>query len=409
MAPSNHDSDSERPADEEQNPFIVFRRYADEQMSSLLQSLIGLPSAFTPQSPNERWLPFDERETRRREKEMRSGAATSSDEAREVVGSRGAGVEAELRKYKNTHAWPEVREDSRDSRRQQDGHPQHDHPLFNPTFSDSSSLSVFGDDPFFQRGLFTRGLFPDTFAAAWPVGYLIFSPYSPLRLEQQERFRDYGSRWRDAFEDLIAVQAGQSLPERPPQETLGERDQGAGEWVAALLAQGFADGWQRINDGENAHMQRDHMTMAPDTRHPENDAREDAATELDLYERILALQETSSTGTAVSENGASRSPSSTTNLESQSSSRTTEGPSVISALTTTERKVLPDGSVHTKVVLKKRFADGREESSETVHTTHGAAQQLPQPSASPRGRNIDSKTTGGDEQGNKKKGWFWSD
>jgi hypothetical protein len=46
-------------------------------------------------------------------------------------------------------------------------------------------------------------------------------------------------------------------------------------------------------------------------------------------------------------------------------------PSVLSTLTTTERSVAPDGSVTTKVVLKKRFADGREESSETVHTQRG--------------------------------------
>jgi hypothetical protein len=42
--------------------------------------------------------------------------------------------------------------------------------------------------------------------------------------------------------------------------------------------------------------------------------------------------------------------------------------SVVSTLTTTETRTLSDGSVETRRVLKKRFADGREESNETVET-----------------------------------------
>ena len=38
----------------------------------------------------------------------------------------------------------------------------------------------------------------------WPVGYIIGSPFSPLRLEMEIPERD----WRDAFEDLIALETG---------------------------------------------------------------------------------------------------------------------------------------------------------------------------------------------------------
>ncbi|KAK0945035.1 hypothetical protein LTR29_003382 [Friedmanniomyces endolithicus] len=41
---------------------------------------------------------------------------------------------------------------------------------------------------------------------------------------------------------------------------------------------------------------------------------------------------------------------------------------VLSSLTTTHTTRLPDGTVTTKVLLKQRFADGREESEEKVHT-----------------------------------------
>ncbi|CAD6570783.1 MAG: hypothetical protein ASARMPREDX12_009171 [Alectoria sarmentosa] len=38
----------------------------------------------------------------------------------------------------------------------------------------------------------------------WPVGYIIESPYSPFRVEQELPKRD----WRDAFEDLLALESG---------------------------------------------------------------------------------------------------------------------------------------------------------------------------------------------------------
>jgi hypothetical protein len=84
--------------------------------------------------------------------------------------------------------------------------------------------------------------------------------------------------------------------------------------------------------------------------------------------------------------------------------------SILSTLTTTERSVAPDGSVTTKVVLKKHFADGREESSETVHTQRGQEdartrdpwRALQVPSA-PSENQVQVQT------GEKKRsGWFWS-
>ncbi|KAF2087580.1 hypothetical protein K490DRAFT_56681 [Saccharata proteae CBS 121410] len=68
---------------------------------------------------------------------------------------------------------------------------------------------------------------------------------------------------------------------------------------------------------------------------------------------------------------------------------------ILSMLTTTHRSVEADGSVTTKVVLKKRFADGREETSETVNTESGNGAQL-------RSRTDDGAA------GGKKGGWFWA-
>jgi hypothetical protein len=82
--------------------------------------------------------------------------------------------------------------------------------------------------------------------------------------------------------------------------------------------------------------------------------------------------------------------------------------SILSTLTTTERSVAPDGSVTTKLVLKKRFADGREESSETVHRQRGQEdgrtrdpwRALQGPSAP-----AENQVQTGEK---KSSGWFWS-
>jgi hypothetical protein len=66
-------------------------------------------------------------------------------------------------------------------------------------------------------------------------------------------------------------------------------------------------------------------------------------------------------------------------------------PQVLSTLTTTETTRLPDGSVKTTVVLKRRFAGGFEETQESTQTS------FEEPIA---------PTSGGQEPS--KKGWFWS-
>lgn len=40
-----------------------------------------------------------------------------------------------------------------------------------------------------------------------PIGYILNSPYSPLRLERQIPYKD----WRDPFEDLLAIDAGRGM------------------------------------------------------------------------------------------------------------------------------------------------------------------------------------------------------
>jgi hypothetical protein len=62
--------------------------------------------------------------------------------------------------------------------------------------------------------------------------------------------------------------------------------------------------------------------------------------------------------------------------------------------------------VTTKVILKKRFADGREQSTETVHTQRGHERDpwvSSQMASAPTSRTEDAQ-----DKGKKWGGWFWS-
>lgn len=73
-------------------------------------------------------------------------------------------------------------------------------------------------------------------------------------------------------------------------------------------------------------------------------------------------------------------------------------PQVLSTLTTTQTTRMPDGSVKTTVVLKRRFADGGEETQESTQTSfdESAATAV---TGNPAGQELSSK---------QRKSWFWS-
>lgn len=74
-------------------------------------------------------------------------------------------------------------------------------------------------------------------------------------------------------------------------------------------------------------------------------------------------------------------------------------PRVLSTMTQTQTTRLPDGSLKTEVVLKRRFADGREETRTSVQTSFD-------------GDDTSTTTADGDDadrqQTKNSKGWFWS-
>lgn len=478
----SHDRDT---YDSENNPFVAFRRFADEQVSSLLQSITGLPSAVSrPQS--DRWMIFNEDQGynsmayRQRSDQINAGergyttgpgADNSSSGDRNVAPSdseKHSERSAQYHQPEQEDRWP-----SSSRRNHRYGH--------SDFFGFESLFDRFDDhflpfsSPFFHPRLHSTvfDMFEDTSSPAWPITYILFSPYSPLHLERQAYYRAHNDRgvftslmssfrpdserdptepqWREAFEDLLRLENGK--PMLDPQALTALKTETEKDWLQGLVKRGsLGDHWKYLSGTDNHGWSGITFDQSSEDRHalPEKkptetmENREEAETELDIHERFLSdLEEArklrmlqdfatspsrildllhyeaqrrqdgwnQSRGIAGADDEQSSEDTETwvdlvsggnrkSVPETQVDSTSTEPvklaeespPRVISTMSHTERRRLADGSVQTKVVKTKRFADGREETDESVEVTH--------PQSGDR-KSSDSPKSGG--------GWFWKD
>lgn len=219
---------------------------------------------------------------------------------------------------------------------------------------------------------------------------------------------DEGQGWDEFVKRVFAArdEASESQSRRSPARQ--GHDNQTGYYVASGPTHDDDD------EADNDEADDEHGYEQDNGPHSEED--EEAETELDAYDHLVCPYGY----TASPSVPASASPSPSQSLPAPSK------PSVLSTLTTTERRVRPDGTVTTRVVLKKRFADGSEESSETVHTTQagGRAGGPPAPSsetgetrrlsdaaapAAAAAAAAEKPSEGREGGSGKKRGWFWSD
>ena len=419
MAPSPSDEENKRQkAQDDPNPFILFRRFADDQMSTLMNGVFSISSLFGSPSISPRRSVQDYEKWLQEARESSQRLAHEAEEAERIIGVyTRAHDEAQ-------HAVPEPASDNGSEaprcpyRPAEQQVPRPEEPALSICLLDDATRSCLS--------LAALGLrLPNTVLNApvlgeqlpsIPVAYLLYSPYSPVRLEQQPRLCGHSAKWREAFEDLLAVQSGQELPprsQRVPESSV--------DWVRGMILLAMCKQEKDIEESgiaadKTSKTIKQHpglLSRFTSPRQPENDADEDETadnfadggdaeiSELDMYDRILSSQQPLSDGTA-----RVATPSST--LLHSPSDTDSKNQSVLSTLTTTERTTLQDGSVHTKVVLKKRFSDGREESTETVH--HQNAVRREQDTTSKSIKDEDARKFGKDngDKENSSSGWFWS-
>lgn len=244
---SNNDKDPDGSQPKTKNPFIRFRQFADAQVSSVLQGIVGLPSAFSKDSSsNTGWAEIDDKLQRRDDLNQQSKQPDNSRPDRENRGDS-SDEETEIpvkkspdwQRYSTSNAG-EVSDD-----RKMDGPTTKDMPLYSPvstalfahlngTRGRTHEISEDPRPPFSTTGI----LSPDDkisrnnvktlqqmmlgrlsggsslIADYSLLPYLLYSPYSPLRLSSRpvsntNQFDNFP--FCDAFEDLIRVSQGRPM------------------------------------------------------------------------------------------------------------------------------------------------------------------------------------------------------
>ncbi|KAL1953015.1 hypothetical protein VTO42DRAFT_3765 [Malbranchea cinnamomea] len=446
----------------EDNFFIAFRRYADEQISSLLHAVTGLPSSFFAPSPRD-WLVFHDAELTNA---LSCWRHPLEDDRR--AGSDGDSNRWSRHRYAS-HAFPSS--------------------IFDTVFD---SPVGFGSASFFRDfsllSPFMFDFFAPSTSTAWPISYLLFSPYSPLHLERQQQVRRHKAsdhtligwfaplvsssssekrevkepRWREAFEDLLRLENGKEMLDWSSSEVAKKEESGK-DWLAGMISRGsLGDGWTHVRSsdgdmGDYFKFTYDSSRQGEGERNDEGHKRE--FTELDVYDSFLHQVN----GDFEGENGepvtaspllniileerrrhrreleelqkhwremhevreafrrereAQRTPATESAVQPQHTDKTettadvetktvASAPSsedlaarLVSTVTRTERRTLPDGSIRTRTTVNKRFADGREENYETEEVNdNNHTQKLSQDE--PRSGNPDAP----DDK--PKGGWFW--
>ena len=437
MAPSKEYTEQRRAQDEPTNPFIAFRRFADEQMSTLLNSVFGLQTPLGSSSSS----------TDRSMKDYQAWLQEARD-SRDRLDREAQEMDKIMDVYTRAHNEQKALAPTQDNMRQPTS--EEDMPLrcpYGPIEQEmpthSHSLPFLNVDrhvascttplPPFGITLPREFLASSLLGQQTPsisVAYLIFSPYSPARLEQSPALRERGIPWREAFEDLLAVQSGRDIST----EASNRPGTSTSDWLRDMVSIAMRENGRDVQErhqasrstSETVRRQPGFLDRFANSRQPEYDADEDddadgfdeeedddddddeEITELDLYNCFLGLGNTPSEPDPIPSILGRSASRSFAHLQHDSTptERESNRPSVLSTLTTTERTTLQDGTVHTKVVLKKKFSDGREESTETVHTQNPVPQTQQMAKS---GERDDGKCERKQESKEKKsRGWFWS-
>ncbi|MCJ1352986.1 MAG: hypothetical protein MMC33_002970 [Icmadophila ericetorum] len=251
----------------------------------------------------------------------------------------------------------------------------------------------------------------------WQQAFLLMSRYSPLHLEQHDSSALSGIRWREAFEDLLAVTSGEQMADKyNKREELSKTD-----WLEYMRRQAnarYANTADLLwsNPAHPTHPNFRGVTFKFQMGRKEDDdggegeeeeeEEEKKATELDLYEHFLGSQ---SPPSPPQEPSSRKSGLSTTPNPVVAPSSEVRDLQIVSTLTTTERTTMPDGTTRTRMVLKKRFADGREESNETVYTIQAQGSHKGDEKEDGMKRLTEHASDSNDKGKEKeRKGWFWN-
>ncbi|KAL9578514.1 MAG: hypothetical protein Q9203_007068 [Teloschistes exilis] len=421
------DRDQSSIKDERGNPFVTFSRLVDQQIASAFQTLSEIPSKYAErrrkfEEESRAWeaeFPFAQRknmddELKELKEEWRREKQNYASSTPDEVG-RSDEEAAECRRIAQCvmDARAQFRAEDHDDDEEDDSPRLPLRCPYRPANdNDKDEESERARDarirviPAWLSWAYPQPLFPEDSSRD--------SRYSFPNNGAKGFFPEHGRRWIQACEDLTGVRLGPETSEPSSKHIEGTKN----DWKTPFQKPGSTDPFPPFGFRD--------FFEGPATRHPENDAAEqeeeqNATTELDLYRRFLGTQNRPA-GSSTNHTSSTQTFTSTTVGGVAQQSTDPDKPSITSTMTTTQRCTLPDGSVYTKVVLKKGFSDGREECTETEHTKQGhgrprdeargqdVVQQVPR-----KGREAekggalgyDGKVKQALEE-RKRGGWFWS-
>ncbi|EPE33838.1 hypothetical protein GLAREA_06851 [Glarea lozoyensis ATCC 20868] len=502
-ADRGNNSSEDKGQSKQDNPFIKFRQFADSHIGSLLQGIVGLPSAFSKNPGlNARWADFDEDLRRRDELQAQQQHLRDADS-----GDRNLGLGRDSKEqWARQREGPDIPPHG-DEKRELESRITEDLPLYSPVYKSLfNRLAERGDsEPDWKPSNFISSLSRQSFLRPeyWPfklrsdqdstdmmktirylaynelncepmfraeyslLPYLLFSDYSPLKLSMESQTPsmphldtfDYCA----AFEDLIKTASGQ--PQAPSWSHYSgvhrnfsgnpKSSQDGMSWIQKLYNIGLLQQKTSIELQERASWR-----SFPRPIWPQEDSREEANTEVEMYERFLnslssatgqsgmpvddvfaaILKEgealirrlfqdldSDETGRAIKENVSSimkdvrqfreafvtasteatdkneTEPESRTKVQENTPSGTSklvqDSSRVVSSSTTSEHHTNEDGSIETTVTVWKRFADGRESCTTTSHFEDPPATSAQESAAQNVSEPEDQKS---------KPGWFWN-
>lgn len=455
QSPPTNSSSSRAPRQwpDEDNPFVAFRRFADEQISSMLQSVMGLPSMITPPT-SDQWSIFTDDQgptsiSKSQENENKNPVSPKEDDP--------------LAPYRYGNRWGKHGGPSVFWRTDFD-----DFFPFASRFM-HTFLPPFGGD----------GGFEDS--ATWPGAFLVFSPYSPINLERRpsrsfpgdhgggvfsslmssmrlasESDKEFEAKedgnepqWHEAFEDLMRLENGKPMLDRDDAAgAVAKTETGMG-WLKGMVQRGsLGDGWkwhQHAGNTPDGYFMLEREKASPSAQEPAKEPAKggDAPmTEQDMYERFLHdlgrresefsklfdesltlrfllsdperkrellerqhdLLDTNQGSSSTNNNNTYESHGETTSYHNEWFGPADTPPNVVTSRTKTVR-FTKDGSSHTKTIKTNVFGDGHEETEESSSIVPAENKQVQSPAGQGTG---DAGQDGNANEEDSNKGWFWS-
>ncbi|KAB8292165.1 hypothetical protein EYC80_007908 [Monilinia laxa] len=460
----NIDKDSKTFPSDSDNPFIRFRHFADEQVSSILQGFVGLPSAFSKPSGNSHWSIFDEELKRRDELQMRRRELREAKEKRTTMNDDE--VQIPVKKSQRPHRQG-VDFDHFISDRRMNVFGFDDIPLYSPLHSPLTT-GFSGDLRHIMGSFAAITLYQANPSDVSLVPYLFGSPYSPLNLSLgQSMMRELGFTktytasgavprddfpYCEAFEDLLLTSQGRDAEVQTSglksatneaSKNIGSSVENSLDWIERLRRLGILhlpNSEFEATSNMSCSSSQENVTSSQDLASSASRLKglgKNAETEEQMYENFLTDASTTSpdqffttlesTLTAVEKlmkgkNVTFKEPSQSNpssvnevDMSEEQNPQSTDSKREVSSSSAVEHYTNEDGSVETTIRVWKRFADGSETETSSSHTVEKATRQRELASTgfdlerflTSRGADDDQKNESRSKK-NTQAGWFWN-